>query len=381
MDYAPLFQHVLFQSRQRIALLCNQSSYDFAARAYLFDLLIAQKRLHRLLMPEHGLFAEKQDQEGQAHGLYQGVECRSLYDPNKAHVVPDAACLEGCDALLIDVPNVGARYYTYHTHLYWLLRCLRDHHIRIPVWVVDRPNLAGHKMEGTPMPARYASFVGLEGLLHRHGMSTGQLVRWMCGRLRCDLPVYTTPLAGHAKSLFIPPSPNIAHLSTVQTYAGQCLWEATTWSEGRGTTRPFELFGHPQLYWEACVQMAKLFNSRFAGQALLRPARFIPTFHKHQGEVCSGFQLHILAPESYHSLWGTLYAMRLARALTTAEAFWRSGTYEFDSPCTAAQVLVGDDLLIAFVNGEASEQEAEKYLRSEEALWRRTALQLSERTA
>lgn len=361
-------------------MLCNQSSYDFAARAYLFDLLIAQRRLHRLLLPEHGLFSERQDQEGQGHGLYQGVECRSLYDPDKSNIVPTPACLEGCDALLIDVPNVGARYYTYHTHMYWLLRCLRDHHIHIPVWVVDRPNLAGSKIEGTPMPARYASFVGLEGLPHRHGMNTGQLVRWMCARLRYNLPLYVVPLAGYAQSPFIPPSPNIPYLGTVQVYAGQCLWEATAWSEGRGTTQPFELVGHPELYWEASIQMARLFNSRFAGQALLRPVRFIPSFHKHQGKVCTGFQLHVLTPGSYHSLWGALYAMRLARALMTADTFWRSGAYEFDSPCTAAQVLAGDDLLIAFVNGEVPEQEVEKYLHSEESQWRYTILQLSERT-
>ncbi len=380
MDYAPLFQHPLFQSRQRIALLCNQSSYDFTARSYLFDLLIAQKRLHRLLMPEHGLFADRQDQEGQAHGQYQGVECRSLYDPDRASIVPDPSCLEGCDALVIDVPNVGARYYTYHTHVYWLLRCLRDNNIRTPVWIVDRPNLAGYKVEGTPMPARYASFVGLEGLLHRHGMSTGQLVRWMCSRLRRDLPVWVVPLAGNGRNLFIPPSPNIAHLSTVQVYAGQCLWEATVWSEGRGTTRPFELFGHPKLYWEACVQMAKLFNGRFAGQALLRPVRFIPVFHKHQGQVCLGFQLHLLAPERYHALWGTLYVMRLARELAVAEPFWRLGAYEFDSPYTAAQVLAGDDLLIAFVEGEVSEQEVEKYLRAAENQWYRVVQQMGKST-
>lgn len=373
MHYGPLFQHPAFQKARRIVFFGNQSSYDFKAGAYLFDLLIYQKRLWRILAPEHGLFSEMQDQEGRDSGLYHGVECRSLYDTGKQQVVPQPSCFEGADALLVDIPDVGARYFTYATHLYWLLRCLRDNQLSLPVFLIDRPNPAGSKVEGTPLEARYASFVGLEGLVHRHGLSTGQLAQWMLHRLGGSVDLIPIPYALPTGALPIQPSPNIPHWSTVQAYPGQCLWEATTWSEGRGTTRPFELFGHPDLPWAVCQEMAAHFNRRFAGQALLRPLRFIPFFHKHQGQECQGFQLHLLDAEAYHCLFGSLYLLRLARAHFGSQAFWRPGTYEFDSPCTAAQVLIGDELLIGYVDGEVPEADVLQHLASAEEGWRQAA--------
>ncbi len=369
MHYQALFSHQAFDGARHIVFFGNQSSYDFTAGAYLFDTLIDQNRLLRLLAPEHGLFSEMQDQEGRDSETYRGVECRSLYDAQKLNVTPDASCFSGADALLIDIPDVGTRYFTYTTHMYRLLQCLHDNGIDIPVFLVDRPNPAGTKVEGTPMDARYASFVGLEGLPHRHGCSTGPLARWMLWRLGSRTPLFVVPYPAPSGTLLIQPSPNIPHWSTVQLYPGQCLWEATTWSEGRGTTRPFELFGHPELPWSLSVEMAGTFNRRFSGQALLRPLRFIPFYHKHQGQECTGFQLHLLDAAAYHCLFGTLYLMRIARAHFGREAFWRPGPYEYDSPCTAAQVLIGDDVLTGYVDGVREEAEIWKYLQAEESRW------------
>ncbi len=370
MHYQALFSHKAFDRARRIVFFGNQSSYDFTAGAYLFDTLIDQNRLLRLLAPEHGLFSEMQDQEGRDSETYRGVECRSLYDSKKLNVTPDASCFTGADALLIDIPDVGTRYFTYTTHLYRLLQCLHDNGIDIPLFLIDRPNPAGPKVEGTLMDARYASFVGLEGLPHRHGCGTGQLARWMLQRLQSRTPLFAIPYPGSPSgTLLIQPSPNIPYLSTVQVYPGQCLWEATTWSEGRGTTRPFELFGHPDLPWSFALEAVRKFNRRFSSQALLRPLRFIPFFHKHQGRECTGFQLHLLDAAAYHCLFGTLYLMRMARAYFGGEAFWRAGPYEFDSLCTAAQVLVGDDVLTGYVDGVREESEVWLYLQAEESRW------------
>ncbi len=370
MSYTRLFQHPEFSAARRIVFFGNQSSFDLQTGAYLFDTLIEQDRLLRLLAPEHGLFSEMQDQEGRDGETYRGVECRSLYDPQKTGVVPDPACFDGADALLMDIPDVGVRYFTYTTHLFWLLKCLRDARPEMPVFILDRPNPAGAKVEGTAMPRKYASFVGLEGLIHRHGLSTGQLAQWMMQKLGSPNPLWRIPAAIEHARWPIPPSPNIPGWSTIEVYPGQCFWEATTWSEGRGTTRPFEIFGHPELSWSAARALAETFGRRFVGQALLRPLRFIPAFHKHQGRECVGFQLHLLRPDLYHSIFGTLFLMREAASCFREEDFWRPGAYEFDSGCTAAEVLIGDDLLMDYVRGGTSEQKVLEYLKASENEWR-----------
>lgn len=370
MNYNALFQHPEFAVKKHIVFFGNQSSYDFQRGAYLFDLLIQEQRLLRMLAPEHGLFSEMQDQIGKDSHTYRGVECRSLYDSAKLSVLPDVGCFNGADALLVDIPDVGARYFTYTTHLFWLLQSLSDNRIDLPVFIIDRPNPARTKVEGTRLPERYASFVGLPGLLHRHGMSTGQLAAWMLGRLSSPVRVFTIPYPLPPGEILINPSPNIPQHSTIQVYPGQCFWEATTWSEGRGTTRPFEVVGHPDLSWTSCIEMAAAFHARFAGQALLRPLVFIPFFHKHEGRECRGFQWHLLDGAAYHTIFGTLYLMRMARERMSEGEFWRPGSYEFDSECTAAQILIGDDVLIGYVNGEVPEAEVLEWLQEEELAWR-----------
>ncbi len=370
MNYQSLFSNESFQRTRNVVFFGNQSSFDFQAGRYLFDLLSEQKKLLRILLPEHGLFSELQDQVGKDDETYAGLECRSLYDSQKKNVVPEASCFENADALLVDIQDVGVRYYTYTTHLFWLLKCLQENGIELPVFLIDRQNPAGSKVEGTPLDARYASFVGLPGLIHRHGMRTGQLLGWMQRQLNFSGKVILIPYPDNAAGdLRINPSPNIPHRSTVLVYPGQCFWEATTFSEGRGTTRPFELFGHPDLAWADCERVAALFNHRFANQALLRPVRIIPAFHKHQNQLCQGFQLHVLNPDAYHCLLGTLFIMRAILPLFGAASFWRPGAYEFDSTYTAAQILLGDDDMIGYVEGHVDEDFLQSKLRDAEAAW------------
>ena len=359
MDFSHLFDHKAFRKAQSVVFFGNQCSFDFRDGLYLFDRLKQEKRLLRILQPEHGLFSEMQDQVGKADELYEGIEARSLYDVHKTGVVPDPSCLDDADALLVDIPDVGARYFTYTTHLHWLLQIVQD----LPVFILDRPNLSGTQAEGTPLDARYASFVGLPGLIHRHGLSTGQLAKWM----KPTRPLHIIPVTENRLPINL--SPNIPTLDTVRVFPGQCFWEATSFSEGRGTTRPFEWFGHPALSWKDCMHHATLFNRRFAGAAMMRPMRFMPFFHKHAHELCHGFQLHILNPASYPVVFGSLYMMRLLRPLFDADKFWRPGPYEFDSPCTAAQVLMGDDRLIDFVEGNLGEEQLLGIFRDSLAAW------------
>jgi len=359
MDYRNLFADEAFRKARRIVFFGNQCSFDFGDGLYLFERLKREQRLLRILQPEHGLFSEQQDQVGKADELYEGIEARSLYDVHKTGVVPDASCFDGADALLVDIPDVGARYYTYTTHLYWMLPLVAD----LPVFIIDRPNLSGQQVEGTPLDARYASFVGVPGLLHRHGLSTGQLAKW----LQPKRSMHIIPV--REKGLPINLSPNIPTLDTVRVFAGQCFWEATSFSEGRGTTRPFEWFGHPDLSWNACMYVSELFNRRFAAQAMLRPMRFMPFFHKHANVLCHGFQLHILNARDYPVVFGSLFMMRLLRPLFDSDGFWRPGPYEFDSPCTAAQVLLGDDHLMDYVEGELAEGDLLGLFRASASAW------------
>ncbi|MBI3394980.1 MAG: DUF1343 domain-containing protein, partial [Spirochaetia bacterium] len=231
----------------------------------------------------------------------------------------------------------------------------------LTVYVVDRPNPAGRSVEGTRLPAAYESFVGMPGILHRHGLTLGELLTYVHSSASMRYPLIVQKFAhdgsdGHGSAVYaqhkadgeapsaprptwiIAPSPNMPSPVTPLVYSGQCLLEGTNMSEGRGTTRPFEIFGAPYLDWSGVPS---------APGAVLRPLMFIPTFHKHKDEVCRGFQIHVTGP--YHSLLHTLRILRWARE--TFETFsWREGVYEFRSDRPAIELLCGDPILTDYVS-------------------------------
>lgn len=376
MDYHSLLTHPDFQSARRVVLFCNQTAYDHQQQTYLFDQLADQNRLCRLLVPEHGLFSEFQDQESIQNKSYRGIPCTSLYNKMAGITGPQADMLEGADALVIDFQDAGVRFFTYTSHAFALLEFVALHFPNIPVFITDKPNPAGQKIEGTLLHDAYRSFLGAPGMIHRHGLSSGELCLWWLRHRQISIGVHLVqtirPSTNHG---YISPSPNLPVLESLQVYPGQCFWEATTFSEGRGTTRPFTLFGHPNLHRNLAEDIAKKFNKEFQSQAYLRTTCFIPVFHKHSHHVCQGWQMHLLQPDAFHSVYSSLWLMRLVRQ-EWEEAFWREGPYEFDSDCTAAQLLIGDDECIDFVNGNSSDTIVMQKMERAETTWRRMRSEL-----
>lgn len=370
-----LINNVYFAQMNNVGLLCNQVSFDFVSQQYLFQILHKKQVLKRLFVPEHGLFGELQDQEKlneakayETLGL-DDVDVISLYQNSETSLTPSISTLNDLDAIVIDIQDVGCRYFTFTTTIYYLFETLVQNKISPKIFVLNRPNPAGQQIEGTPMPSIYASFIGLEGLPHRHGMTIVELCFYFRERLKgvFEIIVISDEKESNVNPLTINPSPNIPNVITPLIYAGQCLLEGTILSEGRGTTRPFEVFGSPDLPWQDLSKIAEKINQDWHKKAILRPLRFIPTFHKFSGEVCQGFQLHLLEAENYHSL---LHSLLIIRELATLRSdIWRTGKYEFGSEKTAIELLVGDDDLLAFLYGNLSYKNIVDKLQTTENQW------------
>lgn len=360
---------------QQLGLLCNQVSFDFVSQQYLFQILSEKKILKRLFVPEHGLFGELQDQEKlkethvyESLGL-QGVEVVSLYQHNEKSLAPEVAHLTNLDAIVIDIQDVGCRYFTFTSTIYYLFESLVKHKLSPQIFVLNRPNPAGRQVEGTLITTKYASFIGLEGLPHRHGMNIAELCFYFQEKLNTNLNICV--IEDDAETTINPisinPSPNIPNQITPLIYAGQCLFEGTTLSEGRGTTRPFEVIGSPDFSWQEMSHVCHKINKDWGGKAVLRPLKFIPTFHKFVGEICTGFQLHLLDAQNYHSL---LHSLSIIRELARIKKdLWRKGKYEFGSEKTAIELLVGDDDLLDFLYGNTSLTIIQEKLQEAENQW------------
>jgi len=364
----------------RLALIGNQTSFDFRHGRYLFEHLAERGVLKRLFLPEHGLFAELQDQvalndTSLYRDLLDSVEPVSLYGDTESTLVVDPEALDGIDGVVIDIQDVGSRYYTFATTVSYFLKAIHEHRPGLPVRVIDRINPAGRQVEGSVLPESHASFVGHPGLLHRHGLTIGELCRLYERLSGSDYNLQILPLSSEEQSLMqepsrislengpvaIPPSPNMPTTLTPLVYSGQCLLEGTNLSEGRGTTRPFECFGAPFLEPFGGMSEALQQNG-----VVLRPFKFIPTFHKYAGEVCNGYQLH---PErGYHSLLHSLRMIRTIRERHREFAF-KEGVYEFRSDRPAIELLTGDETLLAYLNGRESLYRVIEKLKEEEMRW------------
>ena len=354
---------------RRIGLLMHPASVDAALRPADQVLTDAGAEVAILFGPEHGLDAAAQDLEPVASSVRardardsdpvgalaggprkgtatrDGVPIISLYGDSAASLAPRPDMLEGLDALVIDLQDVGSRYYTYVWTATFVLRIAA--HARVPVIVLDRPNpLGGDVVEGRPQRPGYLSFVGLRPVAVRHGMTLGELlsmtqreegldpaglevVRMEGWRRRMDFDATGLP--------WVLPSPNMPTVETAFVYPGACLFEGTTLSEGRGTTRPFEIIGGPGLDGE---RLAKALGP--VPGALLRPLRFVPTFQKHTGVACGGVQVHVEDRSSFRSF--ETYVRLLAAMLAERDPSsnpWRQEPYEHEVERPAIDLLSG----------------------------------------
>lgn len=335
-------------SGRRIGLVTNQSAITRDLRHAVP--LLANGRgweLAALFGPEHGIWGEAQDMahvENSTDPL-TGLPVWSLYGSSHEQLSPPEEVLRGLDALVIDLQDIGSRYYTF---IYTMALCMRAAApLGLSVIVLDRPNpIDGIHLEGNIREEKYSSFVGMFPLPTRHGMSAGELARYFNARfeLGCDLTV--VPMRGYQRWMWwgdtgIPwviPSPNMPTVFTATVYPGMCLVEGTNLSEGRGTTHPFEFFGAP---WLDPFRFAERLNHLELPGVRFRPHYFMPTFHKHANQVCGGVELHVTDRAIFEPYRTGLWCIKVARDIDPEKFDWRREPYEFVADRLAIDLLAG----------------------------------------
>ena len=331
----------------RLGLVANPTAVT--ARLEHAALLLAASRsfrLVRLFGPEHGVWANAQDlvEVEDSRDPATGLPVFSLYGRTR---VPTPRMLDGLDAVVFDVQDVGARYYTFvYTLLHVLEACAAAGR---RVVVLDRPNpLGGAVVDGNVLDPGYRSFVGMHPLPVRHGMTVGELAHLFRAERALDVELDVVPLRGWRRPMhfeetglpWVMPSPNMPTVDTAFVYPGGCLVEGTNLSEGRGTTRPFELVGAP---WLDPWRLARdLERERLPG-ARFRPVFFTPTFHKHAGRPCGGVQVHVTGRRRFPAFLAYLLLIHHARLQDPRAFAWRDPPYEYEAVLRPIDILCGTD--------------------------------------
>ncbi len=337
--------------RGRVGLLAHPASVDKNLVHVSRVLAQLEVRPRRIFGPEHGYGGEAQDMIGVAHATdpISGAPIVSLYGQAFEDLSPRREHLADLDVLLVDLSDVGSRYYTF----VWtaLLAVRAAHEAGVNVVLLDRPNpIGGRRIEGRPQRAGFQSFVGLEPIPVRHGLTPGEVVAEMASRdgiavgpgealdVVAALDWDRESDATRWDRPFVMPSPNMPTADTALVYPGGCLLEGTNLSEGRGTTRPFEVCGAP---WLDGVRLAEALHALPLGGFVARPLTFQPTFHKHAGQTCGGVQVHVTDRETFRPM-ATYVALIALAAFQAPNTFrFRTERYEFVDDVPALDLLVG----------------------------------------
>jgi uncharacterized protein YbbC (DUF1343 family) len=334
-------------SNSRLGLLCNPASVDHRlnhARLRVHDRFPG--KLASLYSPQHGFFAEKQDNMIESGDLTDPVLQIPVYSLYGQTRIPTKEMLDPIDVLIVDLQDVGTRVYTFMYTLSFCLEAAKTFHKR--VLVLDRPNpITGLAIEGNCLNSAYSSFVGRYPLPMRHGLTMGELAHLFNEHFNigCDLEV--VPMKGWQRSMFfqqtglpwIPPSPNLPTPVSALVYPGQVLWEGTHVSEGRGTTQPFELFGAP--YVDPSRILAAVDTESIPG-VVLRPVAFEPTANKWQAQLCRGFQIHITDPDAYRPYETSLRLLQAVIKHHKKDFEWKQPPYEYETQHLPIDLIIGD---------------------------------------
>ncbi|HYE37848.1 DUF1343 domain-containing protein [Methylocaldum sp.] len=354
---------------RRVALLAHPASvtgdlvHSLDALATLDDIDVVAA-----FGPQHGLRGDKQDNMIESPDFtdpVHGIPVFSLYGEVRR---PTAAMMDSFDVLLVDLQDLGCRIYTFITTLRYVLEEAAEK--GKTVWILDRPNPAGRPIEGLRLRPSWESFVGAGTLPMRHGLTLGELAHWFVETLRLDVdyrivkmegwepakaPGYGWPLG---ERTWINPSPNAPNLWMARCYAGTVMLEGTTLSEGRGTTRPLELFGAPDLDANRLVAEMQALAPGWLRGCRLRACWFEPTFHKHTGKLCEGVQIHIEDAAYDHGAFRPWRLQALAfkaiRKLRPDYDLWRDFPYEYERDRLAIDLINGSELLRQWVDDAAA---------------------------
>jgi uncharacterized protein YbbC (DUF1343 family) len=342
-------------------------------------------RLTAAFGPQHGLRGDKQDNMIESPDFEDpklGIPVFSLYGEVRR---PTDDMLDTFDVLLVDLQDLGCRIYTFITTLRYVLEGAARR--GKAVWVLDRPNPVGRPVEGLTLRAGWESFVGAGPMPMRHGLTLGELGHWFIRELRLDLEYRVVKMQGWRpeqapgfgwpllERSWVNPSPNAPNLSMARCYAGTVMLEGTTLSEGRGTTRPLELFGAPGLDAVAMIEDMHQLAPHWLHGCQLRPCWFEPTFHKHAGQLCAGVQVHVDDPSYDHGAFRPWRLQALAfKALRRQRpdyALWRDFPYEYEHERLAIDLINGSELLRRWVDDPAATPaDLDALARPDEDAWR-----------
>jgi len=344
---------------RRVAVLANQASVTSELEPAWCAVARAGAEVVRIFAPEHGLWGIAQDMEavGEQREPQLGVPVISLYGSSAETLAPRREHLADLDALVVDLPDIGCRYYTFAaTMVHAMAACAAT---GVEVIVCDRPNpLGGVAIEGGPVEPACRSFVSELPVPVRHGMTLGELALLVRSARHPDLSLSVMSCEGWARDQWwdstglpwVAPSPNMPSLTAATVYAGACLVEATNLSEGRGTTRPFQLVGAPWLDGE---ELAGAMNRLRLPGARFRATRFRPEFGKHAGAVCGGVEWHVTDRDLLRPLEVGVRLLAEVRALHPREFAWRREAYEFVAGLPAIDLLTGSPGARAVIEGGA----------------------------
>jgi uncharacterized protein YbbC (DUF1343 family) len=354
---------------RRVALLAHPASVT-RDLVHSLDVLKAcgDIELSAAFGPQHGLRGDKQDNMVESPDFtdpVHGIPVFSLYGDVRR---PTPQMMDSFDVLLVDLQDLGCRIYTFITTLRYVLEAAAQH--GKSVWVLDRPNPAGRPVEGLTLERGWESFVGAGPMPMRHGLTLGELGQWFVDTLRIDVDYQVVTMQGWMpqsapgygwplnERTWVNPSPNAPNLSMARCYAGTVMLEGTTLSEGRGTTRPLELFGAPDIEPRALLAAMESLAPQFLRGCRLRECWFEPTFHKHAGRLCGGLQIH-LDDEAYdHQAFRPWRLQALAfkalRKLRPDYGLWRDFAYEYEHDRLAIDLINGGEGLRVWVDDPAA---------------------------
>jgi len=372
-------------AEKRVALLAHPASVT-ADLAHALDALAAtgNVKLTAAFGPQHGLRGDKQDNMVESADFVDpalSIPVFSLYGTVRR---PSDAMMDTFDVLLVDLQDLGCRIYTFVTTLLYVLEAAARH--GKSVWLLDRPNPAGRPVEGTILKPGWESFVGAGPLPMRHGLTLGELGGWFVKHFRLDVDYRVITMEGWRpeqapgfgwpvdERVWVNPSPNAPNLAMARTYAGTVMLEGTTLSEGRGTTRPLELFGAPDIDAAAVLGGMQALAPEWLAGCSLRQCWFEPTFHKHAGKLCHGVQIHAEGPAYDHAAFKPWRLQALAfkaiRRLYPDYPLWRDFPYEYELGKLAIDVINGGPGLRQWVDDAAAAPgDLDAAARADERAW------------
>ncbi|MEW6419123.1 MAG: DUF1343 domain-containing protein [Nitrospirota bacterium] len=342
----------------RVGLLIHPASVNKRLN-HATDLFIKSKKnkLKALFGPQHGIRGETQDNMVEWEGFHDkktGLPVFSLYGRTRK---PQSEMLKDIDVMVIDIQDIGSRYYTFiWTTELCMQACVETNKSMV---ILDRPNpIGGHNIEGPVLNMSFASFVGQRPLPIRHGMTVGEIGNYLRNEFYPSLDFHIIPMDGWKRNMWfnetglpwVMPSPNMPTLETATVYPGMCLLEATNLSEGRGTTRPFEIFGAPFIDPDMLV---KGLNELKLPGIIFRPMYFQPTFQKHAGKLCGGAQIHVLNREKFKPFKTGIAILKVVHDIYSNQFAWKEPPYEYEFKKTPIDILAGTDKLRKDIeNGE-----------------------------